>query len=290
MTKILLLGASGMLGSAIANELSRSTFEYFLSSRNDHFFFDAETDALEALLSKFSLGAEDYVINCIGIVKSRISNHSPESVGRAIKVNSLFPRLLEDLASKLGFRVIMPATDCVFSGRDGGYMENDPHDAHDIYGKTKSLGESLAPNTMHLRSSLIGPELGKSSLLFEWVRRQSQGAEITGFTNHLWNGIPSFLFAEIALGVIRGNNFRCGVQHLVPSGTFSKHDLIQQLLGHLGRNDVILQSISTETPVDRTLGTLDPGFNGLLFKGAGYADIPSISESVRSMFQSFGKS
>src|SRR5437868_4207618 len=70
------------------------------------------------------------VINCIGLIKPYCDN-----VQSAIKVNALFPH-------KLPANSIQIATDCVYSGSKGGYIETDPHDALDVYGKTKSLGEA----------------------------------------------------------------------------------------------------------------------------------------------------
>ena len=67
----------------------------------------------------------------------------------------------------MGARVLQIATDCVYSGAQGAYVETDLHDALDVYGKTKSLGECQEPNVYHLRCSIIGPEPKDFKFLIE---------------------------------------------------------------------------------------------------------------------------
>ena len=65
-------------------------------------------------------------------------------------------------------------------------MENDPHNASDYYGRTKSLGEPAG--AMNIRTSIIGEEAGQARSLMSWILSQ-KGNEVKGFTNHLWNGL-----------------------------------------------------------------------------------------------------
>ena len=58
-------------------------------------------------------------------------------------INSLFPNMLANVCQKLNTKMIHITTDCVFSGEDGNYDENDKHDCHDHYGKTKSDGKKI---------------------------------------------------------------------------------------------------------------------------------------------------
>src|SRR5436190_133310 len=80
----------------------------------------------------------------------------PSEVERAVDVNARLPHLLGELARGADARILQIATDCVYSGSRGEYVESDPHDALDVYGKTKSLGESFQETVHHLRCSIIG--------------------------------------------------------------------------------------------------------------------------------------
>jgi dTDP-4-dehydrorhamnose reductase len=195
-------------------------------------------------------------------------------------LNVDFPAELARVASDSGVKVIQVATDCVYSGLAGGYAESATHDALDVYGKTKSLGEIPSDSVMHLRCSLIGPELGRNSLFFEWVRQQPQGAAISGYTDHLWNGLSSKAFGKIILGILSNDLFRPGVQHLVPADQVSKDELVRLELEALGRHDVTVTSTTSQKSVDRTLSTENSEFNKALFAAAGYSALPTISQMV----------
>ncbi len=280
MTKVLVLGSTGMLGSAVVEALKHSRFELLTASRTSGIRFDAESLDVANLFKSASLERGDYVINCVGLTKSRIDESSPASRASAQRLNVSFPAELARVAFDSGVRVIQVATDCVFSGLAGGYRESAPHDALDVYGKTKSLGEIASASVMHLRCSLIGPELGRNSLFFEWVRQQPQGAEISGYTDHQWNGLSSKAFGKIVLGIVSNDLFRPGVHHLVPADQVSKDQLVRMVLEALGRVDVTVTATTTSTAVDRTLSTENQDFNKSLFAAAGYSALPTIRQMV----------
>lgn len=144
-TRILVLGSSGMLGFMVENYLTRNpNFEVIGTTRKaeDKNRFDAE----EFVLGKkqgLDLKSFDYIINCIGIIKPFCQDNDPEGVVRAIKVNALFPNKLSQALKNSDTKILQIATDCVYSGKKGSYVEIDKHDALDVYGKTKSLGKFL---------------------------------------------------------------------------------------------------------------------------------------------------
>lgn len=280
MTKVLVLGATGMLGSAVVDVLQTSEFELLIASRTSGIRFDAENLDVISLFSSAGLESGDCVINCVGLTKSRIDESSAASRAKAARLNVYFPAELARVATLREVKVIQVATDCVFSGKEGRYSESSLHDPEDLYGKTKSLGEISSASVMHLRCSLIGPELGRNSLFFEWVRQQPSGASIAGYTDHLWNGLSSKAFGRIVLGILKRDLFRPGVQHLVPADQVTKDELVRLELRALGRNDVIVTSTTSQKAVDRTLSTENPEFNKELFAAAGYSALPTISQMV----------
>ena len=280
MKKVLVLGSTGMLGSAVVDALQEKGHEVITASRSTGMKFDAVTLDTEKLLTAASLQKGDFVINCVGLTKSRIYEASMASRSMAVKLNIDFPNELARAAEKLGVKIIQVATDCVFRGLAGGYSEGSAHDALDVYGKTKSLGETPSPNVMHLRCSLIGPEIGRSSLFFEWVREQPINAQIDGYANHLWNGLSSFAFGKAVSGIIKESLFMPGVQHLVPSDRVTKYELVRLELAALKRGDVLVSSKAGKNVIDRTLRTNNSDFNKQLFLAAGYKKVPTIQEMV----------
>lgn len=287
MGKVVILGSTGMLGAAVVSAFKSFDGEIYATRRKDssnelqgiqYVNFEANEGGIENI--GIHLGAEDFIVNCIGIIKPYIKDDVEMQRLNAIKVNSLFPHSIARFASQNGVRIIQIATDCVYSGQKGDYIESDPHDALDVYGKTKSLGEVPHDNFMHLRVSIIGPEFGRSTSLLEWVRNQPKAAEINGFTDHLWNGVPTKHFGKLARGIIEEDLFSAGVQHIVPANQLDKHSLVNQIAEVFDRTDLKINPKPSGNPINRTLASIQPEANANLWKSAGYATPPTVEQLV----------
>jgi len=237
--------------------------EFFLNKygRDNFYFFDAESADWQAGLEKILVDFQpEVIINCIGIIKPYCKDDDPTGVVRAIRINALFPHLLTDLAKKVKSKIIQIATDCVYSGQGGRYQETSPHDALDVYGKTKSLGEAHAENILHLRCSIIGPELkGKLSLL-EWFLGQPEGSELKGFTHHRWNGVTTLQFARVCHEIVDGGESYwqklisiSPVHHYTPNEEVNKYQLLNIFKEVFNKNFTVQAVDSIGQPVDRTL-------------------------------------
>lgn len=258
---ILVLGAEGMLGHRVVRALHR--LDVIAPKRFEYQAPDS--------LARFKLSADDYVINCIGAIPQKGYN-----ANEMVKLNTHFPHLL----AQEGYRVIQIATDCAFSGMRGGYTENDPRDARDDYGLTKIDGE--LQTFMNLRTSIVGPELTGKKSLFEFVRNQPHGATIKGFHTHHWNGITTDAFGAIVRGIIDQAIYATGMQHVVPADQITKYQLLKMFAEKLGRDDLnIIPTITAK--VDRTLATVRPKLNAVLWQSAGYQSLPSVQDLVDSM-------
>lgn len=291
MIKVVVLGVTGMLGHKVAEVLqeNRSELNVIGTSRSyydrDRFGWGwryLEVEYLSGMRGSVTdaISGADWVINCIGVIKPRIDEEDQRSVARAITVNSLFPYVLSQVACVMGIKVIQIATDCVFRGNGKLYTENSPHDATDIYGKTKSLGEVSAPGFVNLRCSIIGTELGRSSSLLEWVLHQPINSQISGYQNHLWNGVTTRAFAKICEGVILEDRSNIGTQHIVPSGTVTKYELLKMICSRYGREDIEVVTVDAPLRVDRTLSTKSQPMNFSLWNNGGYSSPPTIEKML----------
>lgn len=282
--RVLVIGSTGMLGGTVFQTLTESGLEVLDASRSRGLIFDAEVELTGELLRKAGLKQGDFVVNCVGLTKTHINEEKTETIERAIRLNVLFPIALARAAEEQNLRVIQVATDCVFSGGEGKYLESSPHNAYDAYGKSKSLGEVKSEHVMHLRCSLVGPESeGKQSLFFEWVRAAAPGSQLNGYVNHHWNGLTSLAFARIVTGVIENDKFFPGLHHLVPADELTKYELIRLELELLEREDVQVDAFHAQESIDRTLATHAPETNSKLFAGAGYKRVPTIREMMEEL-------
>lgn len=250
---IAILGNTGMLGSMLA----RTWEGDFIST--DRAMLDAETSNIP------EQDPENWWINCIGVIKPYC-----DDIPRAIRVNALFPHRLPE-------KTIQIATDCVYSGEKGNYVETDPHDATDVYGKTKSLGE--APHIKNLRCSIIGPEVKNHVSLLDWFLSQKKA---DGYINHWWNGITTYHFSKIVQGIIREGIKLPNIQHIVPADKVTKAGLLQ-IIASAYRKKIPVTVIEAEEAVDRTLSTNNPDLNKRLWEAAGYDSPPTIETMVREL-------
>ena len=266
--KILVLGKNGMLGSMVYRYLS-GRYKVDGTTREQ---LNAETTDIKELMD--ITRGYDWVINCIGVIMHLI-DESPGSKQKAILVNAIFPIRL----GMTGVKIIQIETDCVYDGFDGDYTEDDLHNAVDIYGKTKSLGEFPFSNVIHLRNSIIGP--GNEKALFDWFLNQK---EATGFANHFWNGITTLHFAKLCEGIIK-NDFETGFsQHIVPADWVTKYRLLKYINEIYGKNIKITLGYD-QLKVNRILDTNNRDRNNLLWKMAGYKTPPTIREMVRELYK-----
>ena len=221
---------------------------------------------------------QDWIINAIGITKPLIRDDNPAEILRAIDINSRLPHLVGSEAPHA--RLLQIATDCVYSGAKGHYTENDVHDALDVYGKTKSLGECFLPNTHHLRCSIIGPEPKDYKFLIEWFRRQPANATVNGFVNHHWNGVTTLHFAKLCKGIIEAEPALPHLQHVVPSGLITKAQMLHDFAKGYHRPDITIRDTEAKTVIDRTLATTTPDTNLTLWKSAGHTEPPTVTEMI----------
>lgn len=276
--KTAILGKTGMLGSEVEKVFLENNQNIVATTRRE---LDAQTASVEDI--KKIIDGCDYVINCIGIIKPYIHPENSFEVQRAIMVNGLFPHKVAAAAKETGTKVIQIATDCVYDGGKGAYIETDFHNATDIYGKTKSLGEVQAENVLNLRCSIIGREQKSYLSLLEWFLNQPKGAKLKGFKNHLWNGVTTRAFAKLCLGIINNNAFFYGLQHVEPADILSKAQMLHIFRNVFNREDIEINDIGADVAIDRTIKTLDKTQNEKLWKHAGYKVIPTVEEMIKEI-------
>jgi dTDP-4-dehydrorhamnose reductase len=297
MKSVLVLGGTGMLGSMLTDELARSPglrlSATYRSAGNtpdptrlpgvQWHAFDAAAAKLQDQLA--ACGENTWIINAIGITKPLIRDDAPRQIETAIRINALLPHAIAAFARTSGARVLQIATDCVYSGAKGSYLETDLHDALDVYGKTKSLGECYEPGVHHLRCSIIGPEPKDFKFLIEWFRSQPATARVNGYLNHQWNGVTTLQFARICRGIIESEPALPHLQHVVPQGAISKAQMLHEFVTCYRRSDITVSDVNAASVVDRTLATCRADLNSQLWKAAGYANAPTVPEMISEVAQ-----
>ena len=289
---MLVLGGSGMLGHKLCQTLSRdldvtATFRGPAARLHPIFgatrpIFGVDADDFETVERAVADSRPDVVVNAIGIVKQRSEANDPIP---SITVNALLPHRLAALCERSGARLIHFSTDCVFSGRTGGYREDDEPDPLDLYGRSKLLGEVAAPNALTLRTSIIGRELEHWTGLLEWLLHA--GARVSGYTRVMWSGVTTNRLAAMVGEVAKRDPHLYGVVH-VSGDPLSKHDLLVRLRDAYG---LATEIVPDPAPVsDRTLvserfwsrtGLKRPSWNDMLAELVEDSAVYEVPQSAR---------
>jgi dTDP-4-dehydrorhamnose reductase len=284
--KILLLGATGMLGSQFLHQSLQRRHNMHVIIRNDallksrfptlpldtiHLLPDIkEFTLLESLIATIKPGV---MVNCVGIVKqSELAKNAYESVA----VNSYLPHFLAQLAEKYNLHLIHISTDCVFDGKTGNYTETDFSDATDLYGKSKYLGEVGSSHAVTLRTSIIGHELTKPTFgLLEWFLATEGTAY--GFAKAIFSGVTTNELSKIILDEVIPKKLTGGVFQ-VAATPISKYDLIKLIAKEYGKTTQIVPSDTFV--IDRSL-------NGHKFRKATGYEVPSWPVMIQDMHKDF---
>jgi len=244
--RVLILGGDGMMGHRLFKLLrqthdARVTLHRDLVAYAGYGLFDIHTayagidvrtdDRIGHVVAEFR---PQVIVNAVGIIKQRVE---AKDAIPSIEINALLPHRLAALGKSIGARVVHLSTDCVFSGRRGGYAEASLPDAEDLYGRSKLLGELTGPGSITLRTSMIGPELARKSGLVEWFL--AQRGEIRGFKQAIFSGFTTVELSRIIEMVLTRFPDASGVYH-VSSAPVSKYDLLTMIRDRLKRPVEIL--------------------------------------------------
>jgi dTDP-4-dehydrorhamnose reductase len=234
VTRVLILGASGMLGNAMLRSFVESPeYESYGSVRSTGAFrllpkcleknliTGLDVENIDSLVNLFATLRPDVVINCIGLIKQHAEADDPLT---AIPINAVFPHRLARLCEVGQARLVHMSTDCVFSGSKGMYTEADLSDCNDLYGRSKYLGEVDYPHAITLRTSLIGHELNSSHSLVNWFLAQEN--IVRGYKQAIFSGLPTVEIAHIVRDFVIPHPELHGLYN-VSAEPINKFDLLQ---------------------------------------------------------------
>ncbi|WP_325892035.1 dTDP-4-dehydrorhamnose reductase family protein [Grimontia sp. NTOU-MAR1] len=258
--KVLIIGASGMLGYSLFSNLSEYEHldvfgtvrsiegkEAFFTELSGKLFNDVDIENLSRLEQVMHETKPDVVINCIGLIKQYdIAKGHVASV----QVNALLPHQLAAICESHNAKLIHFSTDCVFSGQKGLYVEDDLPDAVDLYGSSKRLGEVSYGKHLTLRTSIIGHELNSSVSLIDWFLSQEQG--VSGFSKAVFSGLPTCYVAKLLAEKILPNKELAGMYHLSVE-PIDKFSLLKQVNEVYGKGTEITENASFV--IDRSLNS-----------------------------------
>lgn len=221
--KFLILGCNGMAGHLISLYLQEQGHDVLGLARSKSCYVPSvagdvrDTALLRQLLEQ---GSYDAVINAVGI----LNQFAERDKATAAFINGYLPHFLAQTTAQMPTRIIHMSTDCVFSGKEGGYTETSFPDASSFYGRSKALGELNDEKNLTIRSSIIGPDIKPMGIgLVNWFMQQT--GTIQGYTGAIWSGQTTLQLAKTMEAAVRAGV--TGLHHLVPEETISKYELLR---------------------------------------------------------------
>jgi len=249
MTRLLITGASGLLGLNLALsagerhtvigadrcKLTGVPFELFCADLLDAGALDRILDAARP----------ERLIHCAALADLEACEADPSLARR---LNATLPGELAAACLKRGVRLVHLSTDSVFDGtKEGVYTESDLPNPPGVYSATKLQGEqnvlSANPAAIIARVNFFGWSLnGKRSLSEFFFNNLSAGRKCNGFTD-IW-------FCPMFVGDLGATLLRMlekglsGLYHVVGSEALTKYEFGVRLARQFGYDERLVIPIS----------------------------------------------
>lgn len=230
--RLLILGASGMLGQALVAEGRLGGWETIGVARRSHQAVDRQVDVLDdaALASLVRETRPDVLINAAAQVNLTACESDP---GGAYRINARLPALLARLADDQGFYLVQISTDHYYTG-DGAVLhaEGAPVRLVNEYARSKYASEAFAltnAQALVLRTNLVGfrGDPGQPTFV-EWaldslLRQQP----MTLFSDYYTSSTHARTFANLLLGILPARP--SGLYNLAAAEVSSKYQFVMAL-------------------------------------------------------------
>lgn len=269
--KILLIGASGQLGSDLLPKL-RSIGDVVASTRTGVLATGAcealdvtDYDAVRAYVTRWR---PDVVVNATAYTAVDRAEAEAE---RADAVNHLAPRAMAAACAEAGARFVHYSTDYVFDGSASEpYAIDCPVGPVGVYGRSKAAGEQAVrdacPMALILRTAWVYSFHGQS-FLRTMLRLAAERDGLRVVSDQVGCPTPSWFIAKTTADLLRLPVTPFGTHHLVTRGATSWHGFAEAIFdealhhGMLARRPIV-HAISTAeypTPACRPAwSVLDP--------------------------------
>jgi len=238
MQKVLITGASGMLGSDLPKIWSRFTSVMGVD------LGDFDITDREAVEKYFKTIRPDLVIHCAAFTNV---DGAESQADTAMLINANGTKNIAYAAREVGAEVVYFSTDFVFDGKKGEpYLEDDPARPASVYGKSKYAGEcslrEILPAHYIVRIAWLYGRHG-SNFVYTIRNAARENKELKVVDDQI--GSPTFtvdVAYHLRCIVERG---QWGTWHLSAEGETSRYQFAQEVLKNCGIETPV-RPVSTE--------------------------------------------
>jgi dTDP-4-dehydrorhamnose reductase len=292
MTRILITGASGLLGLNTAldsiskwdvtgvdrSTLNNTPFELLKADLLDE-------GAVEDVLKK---ARPDWVVNCAAMADIDVCEEQPDLARRS---NAELPAQLAKACADRGIRLVHISTDAVFDGgKDSFYTEDDAPNPINVYSRTKIEGERAVlqnnPDAIVARVNFYGWSLGgRRSLAEFFYNNLANNKSMSGFTDVIF--CPMFVGHTSRLLLAMLEKGLKGLYHVVGNQAMSKYQFGVELARKFGlrESEISPKSILSSSLTARRSNNLSLSIRKLS-TGLGQS-IPEFSTGLDEFYTQF---
>jgi dTDP-4-dehydrorhamnose reductase len=248
MDKLLVTGASGLLGSKIVG-LAREDYEV-IPLHN--------TNSLHPNSLKLDITNQNQVFNLFNKLKPDAAIHTASETNvdkcetekkLAWEVNVDGTRNIAEACQTSGAKLLYISTDYVFNGKKGNYNEEDEPNPINYYGVTKLEGENQViqhcKNYAILRTSVLyGWHPWKQNFATWAINELKQNKEITVVEDHYNTPTLADNLAEMAIEAIPKD--LQGVYHACGSERIGRYEFARQIARAFDLNQNLIRPIKME--------------------------------------------
>lgn len=244
--KLLITGASGLLGLSLALEAMREheVIGVDRGKLKSVPFQVIKADLLHrnALDSIFDQARPDWLVNCAALANLEACEENPNL---ARLLNAEIPGELAQACAKKGIRFVHISTDAVFDGEKmEPYTEEDQPNPPGVYSQTKLDGERTVreadAKATIARVNFYGWSLsGKRSLGEFFVNNLTVGKHVNGFTDVIF--CPIFVNHTVRLLLAMLEKDLCGLYHVVGGQAMSKYQFGVEVARRFGLRENLIE-------------------------------------------------
>ncbi len=293
-TRILVTGASGMLGATLSHELAYK-YDIFATGNSD--FKDSAIN-----YKKFNLVSDNYtelvewarpdiVILSGALTDGKYCDDNPS---QAFSVNGLSVRKFIDSTNK-NVKFIYISTDAVFPSSLHLAKESDPVFPESVYGKSKELGEFFLLNSERdftiIRTTIVGLNLNKNKQSFvEWIINSIKNdQEINLFKDVIFNPISIWDLSKEISYIINNELFNNDILHIAGDEICTKHEFGYALLTKLGLSTKKVNEGSIFKFKDRAKRCSDQTLNTDFYQEVYKRKLPSLETTFEIIRKNYDK-
>jgi len=284
--KILVIGASGLLGSRLVERLS-SKYQVFgtymkTSLRNEpnHFSLDVtDSSSLEALVSEVRPGI---VINCSGFTSVESCENRPETCWL---INTISVAKMAKLLSHHGIRLIQIGTDHYESSFNAPRKEFDDVRAVNQYGYSKLVAEKEVllcnPKNLVLRVNFFGSGRFKNETFWDSaISSINVRKSVIGFRDIQFSPVSIEYLAKIISLLISRQDIS-GIRNIASEEVKSKFEFLIEIARQLNRDLDLIQPINSKQLPNRALRPSYLALDPTLICTELSLKTPSLAEMIR---------